>query len=78
MAALNMGLPGAYVQIAFAAARGKRVALPVAASGLAASAFAIFDAWLVIPSYHTLALQALLPAGIGLILADKKRSRMSV
>lgn len=66
------------VQIVFAAARGNRIALPVAASGLAASAFAVFDAWLVKPSYNNLALQALLLAGIGLILADKKISRMSV
>ncbi|MFY4258508.1 hypothetical protein ACOTCG_12975 [Achromobacter xylosoxidans] len=66
------------VQLVFAAPKGNRVALPVAASGLPASAFAILDALAGNTQHNTLALQALLLAGIGLILADKKISRMSV
>lgn len=55
-----------------------RVALPVAAAGLATSAFVIFDFWLITPSYNSLALQALLLASIGLIAAGKKSTLASV
>lgn len=55
-----------------------RIALLVAAAGLATSVFAIFDSWLITPSYNSLALQALLLASIGLVLAGKKSTAASV
>lgn len=55
-----------------------RIALPVAAAGLATSAFVIFDFWVITPSYNSLALQALLLASIGLLAAGKKSTVASV
>ncbi len=55
-----------------------RIALPVAAAGLATSAFVLFDSWLITPNYNSLALQALLLASIGLFLASKKATLASV
>ncbi len=55
-----------------------RIALPVAAAGLATSAFVLFDSWLITPNYNSLALQALLLASIGLFWASKKATLESV
>lgn len=58
--------------------RERRIVLHTAAAGLATSAFILFDSWLLTPSYNSLALQALLITGIGLLLAEKVITRKSV
>ncbi|MEX1031733.1 MAG: hypothetical protein WDZ30_00090 [Cellvibrionaceae bacterium] len=58
--------------------REKRIVLHTAAAGLATSAFILFDTWLLTPSYNSLALQALLITGIGLLLAERVITRKSV
>ncbi|ASC64843.1 hypothetical protein B9P52_11240 [Achromobacter denitrificans] len=55
-----------------------QIAMPVAAAGLATSAFVVFDSGLITPSYNSLALQALLLAGIGLLWANKNSTPASV
>ncbi|HRL26760.1 MAG TPA: hypothetical protein PLG97_04510 [Alcaligenes sp.] len=47
-------------------------------AGLACSSLLLFDTWLLTPSYNSLALQALLVTSIGLILAEKSLTRISV
>jgi hypothetical protein len=59
-------------------AKEKNVVLHMTAAGLATSAFILFDSWLLTPSYNSLALQALLIAGIGLLLAEKPINRTSI
>lgn len=58
--------------------RGSRFTLLTVAAGFATSAFLLFDSWLSIPSYNSLALQALLISAIGLVMAEKTAHRTSV
>ncbi|HTN66572.1 MAG TPA: hypothetical protein VL051_10360 [Burkholderiaceae bacterium] len=55
-----------------------RVTLHTVAAGLATSAFMLFASWLPTPSYNSLALQALLITGTGLLLAEKTVTRKSI
>lgn len=57
--------------------KGKRVAMCVAAAGLATSSFILIDSRMITPSYNGLALQALLISAIGLVLAEKSIHRKS-
>jgi len=50
----------------------------IIAGGIATASLVFLTRWLPTPSYNSLALQALLVAAIGLLLADKKVSRVSV
>lgn len=59
-------------------AKERRASLHIVAAGFATSALFIFNTWLPTPSYNSLALQALLIAGIGLLMADKAVNRRSV
>lgn len=55
-----------------------RATLHTVAAGFATSAFILFDSWLPTPSYNSLALQALLITGVGLLLAEKTATRKSI
>lgn len=55
----------------------QRLALHVSAAGLATSSLILFNTWLSTPSYNSLAFQALLITGIGVLLADKAASSRS-
>lgn len=50
----------------------------VIAGAVATASLVFLDSWLPTPSYNSLALQALLVAATGLLLADKKASRASI
>jgi hypothetical protein len=50
----------------------------VLSAALAISAFLLFNLWLTTPSYNSLAFQSLLIAGIGLLLAEKNYSGISL
>jgi hypothetical protein len=54
-----------------------RVALHVTAAGLGVSSLILFDTWLATPNYNSLAFQALLITGIGLLLAEKANTHKS-
>lgn len=54
------------------------VILLLIAAGLATSVLIQFDAWVLTPSYNSMALQALLLTAIGLVLADTSPYRKSV
>jgi len=60
------------------ALKTNRSAMFIAAAGLASSVFFLFNAWLITPSYNSLALQALLITTTGLILAEKSSQRASI
>lgn len=75
---LAWGLSDVFLASLAPESREKSVALHTAAAGLATSALIVFDSWLVTPSYNTLALQALLITGIGLVLAEKAINSKSV
>ncbi|OAV53955.1 hypothetical protein A6U98_34845 [Rhizobium sp. WYCCWR10014] len=50
--------------------RANDVVLCAAAAGLATSVFALFDSWLLTPSYYSLALQSLLVTSIGMLMFE--------
>ncbi|MCM2501578.1 hypothetical protein [Neorhizobium galegae] len=68
---LGWGLAYTYLAALSPELKGGRLALHVTATGLATSSLILFDTWLATPSYNSLALQSLMVAAIGLLLADK-------
>lgn len=56
---------------------GKVVNLTLAAA-LAIGSFTLFKLWLITPSYNSLAFQALLLAGSGMLLAEQRASKSSI
>lgn len=59
-------------------ANENRASLHIVAAGFATSSLFIFNTWLPTPNYNSLALQALLISGIGLLMAEKATSRRSI
>lgn len=59
-------------------ARPPRISQLIVSASLATSALAVFTMWIPTPSYNSLALQAVILAASGLILADKSMSFASV
>jgi hypothetical protein len=56
----------------------QRAGFIAAAIALASPALALFDLWLPTPNYNSLALQSLITATIGALLANRKWSRSSI
>lgn len=75
---LALWLSHSYLRALVPELRGGSFMLLAIAAGLSTSTTIIFDAWLLTPSYNSLALQALMLTGVGLLHADREMHRWSI